>query len=579
MDRRQFLKATGAAGVTGLAGMLLPPGLARAASVISRPGAGLADIEHIVVLMQENRSFDQYFGTMSGVIGYDDPTAVTGVFKQNDLNLAGNPSGYVLPWHTDTATTSAQAHGALNHSWPAQHLMWNDGGMDMFVTAQNFDASVMGHYRRADLPYHFALADNFTVCDRYFCSVFGPTNPNRIMLMSGTVDAEGTKGGPCLENTQQAGQLKWKSVPELLEDKGVSWYLYQESDNYDDNMLPFFEGFSDTSTALYAKGNSVIPSPPGQPLGTGLTEQLKSDVLAGRLPQVSYIVGPQETSEHPNSGPGRGAQFIDQVLEALTSDLDVWSRTLVILNYDENDGAFDHVLPPTPPPGTAGEWLTGSVADAKGFNGPVGLGFRVPMILISPFTRGPLVSSDVFDHTSIIQLLEARFGIACPQVSAWRRSTVGDLTSAINFAASPTADFPALPDGDALAAEAVAQSSLPAPTRPVTQSMPTQERFPLRGRPSGPVAAPTPLPSAGPPAPGTSVSVASVAAAHSAGGQREALAATGTPSGVAGAAVALGAVGLLATRLRDRLTADRAPDREDVTATTQRGNIAVSRPW
>ena len=209
IDRRTFLSGAATVGAAGALGALLPPGLARAASISAPAGATLDDIEHVVILMQENRPFDQYFGTMSGVIGFDDPHALPGVFKQADANVASNPSGYVLPWHFDTATTSAQSHGSMLHDWTPQHMMFNNGRMDQFLLGQGFNTSVMGYYRRSDIPYHFALADAFTICDRYHCSVLGPTDPNRIMLMSGTIDPEGTRGGPIIENTPTNGQLKW----------------------------------------------------------------------------------------------------------------------------------------------------------------------------------------------------------------------------------------------------------------------------------------------------------------------------------------------------------------------------------
>ena len=486
LTRRSFLGAAAAVGAAGIFESIRPPGLARATSIDAKPNATLDDIEHIVILMQENRSFDEYFGRMSGVIGFDDPHALPGVFKQLDADVAGNPSGYVLPWRMNTKTTSAQSSGELDHSWSPQHLMWNQGAMDQFVTAQGFESVVMGYFDREDIPYHYALADAFTVCDQYFCSVLGPTDPNRIMFMSGTIDPEGTRGGPIIENTPNNGQLMWQSYPEALQKAGVDWYVYQEADNYGDNMLPFFAAYQDSTTDLYRRGNSVIPST--SLLGEATAARIKSDVLSGKLPQVSWIVGAQETTEHPDATPGRGAQFIDQLLEALTADLDVWAKTLFIINYDENDGHFDHVVPPTPPDGTPGEYLLNAPAGVDQL-GPVGLGFRVPCILVSPFTRGPLVCSDVFDHTSTIKLLEKRFGVPCPNISDWRRKTVGDFTSAINFAAQPATDVPSMPDGDRLAADAAQQSSLPTPAMPADQQMPHQEPTPQRGRPSGPVQA------------------------------------------------------------------------------------------
>jgi phospholipase C len=476
VSRRKFLGAAGA----GVAGSVLFPGLARAAAAPqAAPGATLDDIEHVVILMQENRSFDEYFGTMSDVIGFSDPNAIPGVFRQaggQDSN-APNTDGYTLPWHMDTRTTDAQSTGELDHSWGPQHAMWNQGLMNNFLAPQGEQRITMGYFERADVPYHWALADAFTVCDRYHCSVFGPTDPNRVMFMSGTIGDQ-SNGGPIIENyVNNQNPMRWDPIPVQLQAAGVDWYLYQESDNYGDNMLPYFAAFQDTKTDLYRRGNSVIAST--SLLGQGIANTLHDQVAGGTLPQVAWIVGPAETTEHPDYTPGRGAQFIDQILEALTADLAVWAKTLLIIDYDENDGHFDHVLPPTAPSSQTDEYVAGQ---------PIGLGFRVPCLLVSPFTRGPLVCSDVFDHTSVIQLLELKYGVHCPNLSSWRRKTAGNLLQAINFAATPSTHVPARPDAGQLAAEAAAQSSLPAPEPPSPQVMPAQQTSPKRGRPSGPVA-------------------------------------------------------------------------------------------
>ncbi len=134
-------------------------------------------------------------------------------------------------------------------------------------------------------------------------------------------------------------------------------------------------------------------------------------------------------------------------MNALLAHPDVWRKTALFVTWDENGGFFDHVAPPTPPPGTKDEFLTVAnlPAAAGGIRGPIGLGFRVPMLVVSPFSRGGLVCSDVFDHTSTLRFLETRFGVRVPNLSRWRRKTTGDLTSAFNFAARPNANRPALP--------------------------------------------------------------------------------------------------------------------------------------
>ncbi len=516
ISRRELLTAGAVLGTAAMVAGSAASSTSGLAGAATSGASSLSDIEHVVILMQENRSFDHYFGTLSGVRGFSDPRAMSrsdglSVFQQPDVDLLQNSSDlpYVLPWHLDSKTTSAQNAEDLSHAWSVQHMSWNQGLMDGFVTSHrladdvldrlpdsipvtNYGPLTMGYFTRADIPYHYALADAFTICDAYHCSVFGPTNPNRIMHMSGTIDPDGTLGGgPCIDNSQFNGQLHWESYPERLQRAGIDWYLYQEVDNFTDNMLPFFKGFNDTKTDLYRRGNSFIPTPKGQPYGPALAEKLRQDVVSGNLPQVSWIVGSYLNSEHPEAAPSNGANFTAQVLDALMADPKVWAKTVLILNFDENDGFFDHVVPPTPPLGTPGEFLSlsGDIENPEssfGIPGPVGLGFRVPMMMISPFSRGGLCSSVVHDHTSVLFFLEKKFGVEVPYVSQWRRNTVGDLTSLLNFAATADLTVPELPNTSLLAWVAYwEQMHLPAPLMPQVQRMPTQEPGPPRPRPSG----------------------------------------------------------------------------------------------
>ncbi len=196
------------------AAALMPPNVRRAlAQQPSRP-VSFRDIKHVVVLMQENRSFDHYFGTLSGVRGFDDPDALKlsggrNVFYQPD---AENPNGYLLPFHLDTQTSSAQKIPSTSHAWAVQHESWNGGRMDQWLQAHRKADGVkgpyvMGYYKRSDIPFQFALAEAFTICDAYFCSVFGPTWPNRMYLMTGMIDPESTGGGPILNNRAPEGGL------------------------------------------------------------------------------------------------------------------------------------------------------------------------------------------------------------------------------------------------------------------------------------------------------------------------------------------------------------------------------------
>jgi len=405
-------------------GTVLPLSLRRALAAALRdpPAGSLADIEHIVILMQENRSFDHYFGTMPGVRGFADPAAIRlpdghPVFYQPRPAQAG--PGYLTPFHYDTRTTSAQATPGTDHSWPTQHEAWNNGAMDQWVAAKG--PYTMGYFTQADIPFHRALAAAFTICDGYHCSVFGPTNPNRLYMWTGMIDPDGTGGGPVIDNSPAYDNviLSWTTYPERLERAGISWQVYQEEDNFDDNALAWFHQFSRApiSSPLWQRGM--------RKRAAGWFEE---DARQGRLPQVSWLVAPTAQSEHPDYFPAAGAEYIASKLDAIAANPDLWHTTLFILCYDENDGLFDHVPPPTARPGTPGEFVGGE---------PIGLGFRVPALVISPWSAGGYVCSDVLDHTSLIRVIEQRFGVLEPNISAFRRRTCGDFTTALRFSGQP----------------------------------------------------------------------------------------------------------------------------------------------
>jgi len=468
VTRRRLLGGGTALAGGALAGAgALPLSLrkALAATLASPPRGRLTDIKHIVILMQENRSFDHYFGAMPGVRGFADHRAIRlpdgkPVFYQPD---PAHPQGYLLPFRLDTASTSAQGIPSTDHSWPSQHQAWAGGKMDAWVAAKG--PLTMGYFTRDDIPFHWALADAFTICDRYHCSVLGPTNPNRLHMWTGMIDPAGTGGGPVTDDSPGFNNviLSWTTYPERLQRAGISWQVYQEEDNFDDNALAWFKQYAKlpSTSPLYQRGMAARPA------GT-----FENDARHDRLPQVSWLVAPTAQSEHPDYFPAAGAEYIAQKLDAIASNPDVWAKTAFILCYDENDGLFDHVPPPTPPRGTPGEFVQGL---------PIGLGFRVPTLVISPWTAGGHVNSGLFDHTSLIRLIEARFGVREPNISAWRRRACGDLTSVFRFSAPP-ARYPGANPGLRLAsAEAgllAAQrevSSNPSPAIPaVNQPLPSQ---------------------------------------------------------------------------------------------------------
>lgn len=465
LTRRRLLGAAAGAAVAAAAN-LMPPNLRR---VLAEEHAGLGslrDIKHVVLLMQENRSFDHYFGTLAGVRGYDDPKALVlssgkSVFHQPDPS---NPLGYLLPFHLDTRTTSAQKIPSTNHSWGVQHASWNGGKMDNWLPAHRKAEGdkapyVMGYHTRADIPFHYALAEMFTLCDSYHCSVMGPTWPNRMYWMTGTIDPDGANGGPMIQNDQIEGGYRWMTYAERLEKAGVSWKVYQQKDNYACNMLEFFKTFkqADHDSPLYKRG--MIREPKGK---------FEYDAMNDNLPAVSWIIPTSTESEHPDFMPAAGAAFIASKLNAIAARPDVWAKTAFIIDYDENDGIFDHVPPPVPPSGTPQEFVKGV---------PIGGGFRVPCLIISPWTAGGWVCSEPFDHTSVLQFLEKWTGVPEPNISDWRRETFGDLTSAFRFAAEKS-EPPSLPDTvNALNRAKYEVVSLPAPALPgAKQKLPVQEK-------------------------------------------------------------------------------------------------------
>ncbi|HET6326255.1 MAG TPA: alkaline phosphatase family protein [Planctomycetaceae bacterium] len=469
LTRRRLLGDTARTTAAALASSLMPPNIQRVLAE-KTPESSLKQIKHVVLLMQENRSFDHYFGTMAGVRGFDDPHALRlpggkSVFHQPD---ALSPGGYMLPFHLNTLTTSAQKIPSTSHAWAVQHDSWNDGKMDNWLPAHRKadgvnGAFVMGHYTRADIPFQFAVAEAFTICDAYHCSVFGPTWPNRMYWMTGMIDPEGRHNGPLLRNTRPKNRAKeytWTTYAERLEKAGVSWKVYQQKDNYGCNMLENFRVFRDAKpgSSLHERG-----------MVRGAPDQFEQDAKHDRLPTVSWIIPTGHESEHPNHMPAAGAAFVARKIDAIAANPDVWAKTVFILNYDENDGLFDHVVPPTPPQGTPGEFVRGL---------PIGAGFRVPCIIVSPWTAGGWVSSERFDHTSILQFLEKFTGVREPNITDWRRHTFGDLTSGLRMDQQSSTKPPKLPDANQLLVKVNEEvTRLPKPGPPATErSIPAQEK-------------------------------------------------------------------------------------------------------
>jgi phospholipase C len=493
ISRRELLAAGALAGLGLSAGAPLA-----GARVRARPKPGrITDIDHVVILMQENRSFDHYFGTYPGVRGFSDAHALPGVFAQDDpANAAAPPIGKLLPFHLDTAT-GGECTEDITHALGAQHQSWNGGAMDQWGEAHSGDAdrTYMAYYERSDLPLYYAVADAFTLCDAYHCSVLGSTTSNRLYAMTGMLDPDGRYGGPVTSTIAATSAPQgrfdpgWTTYPELLTKAGISWKYYANPDSdYEEEPLLLFKQYYpenpgvDQVLAAELAANAFVPQFPSD---------FVRDAAADTLPSVSWVNASAVQDDHPPDAPNDGQFALATVLQALFANPALWARTALFYTFDENGGYFDHVPPPTAPPGTPGEYLKSDASE------PIGLGFRVPLLVISPFSRGGFVcradpavpdATRTFDHTSLLRFLETRFGVPVPNLTPWRRSVTGDLTEAFNFA-GPDFSIPPLPvagpNNPVAHPECIQQSAYPTPG---TQSMPSQERG-RRRSPSGPVKA------------------------------------------------------------------------------------------
>ena len=519
-DRRRFLQLMGMTAVTST----LKTNIAKALAIPANNRTGsINDVEHIVILIQENRPFDHHFGTLRGVRGFSDPRAVkihlplksgagstpASVFLQ-PAGAANVTAGFGVPPNYDHLGGPSDGEDVIppfrvnpesvkpgltslgrtylpgtDHGWSGTHAAWNQGQYDNWAIQKG--PMAMSYMTREDLPYHYALADAFTIADAYHCSIMGPTNPNRCYLWTGCVGnvnylgSGGTDGhgaGPVTYNGLSINNqyFVWETFPEVLQAAGVSWKVYQDlagatfapdfgdgtgnsfAGNYTDNSLLYFKQYETAApgTPLFdnaATGTEISKALPSvsapeqawKAWAEDLFDQFRSDVKSGKLPQVSWIVAPAGYTEHSDYPIDYGAWYISQVLGILVSHPEVFSKTVFIVNYDEADGSFDHIVPPSPPQtpefgastvSIENEIITASTpGEPTGTTpGPIGLGTRVSFIAISPWSKGGYVNSQVFDHTSTIQFIEKRFGVYERNISAWRRAVTGDLTSVFNFA-------------------------------------------------------------------------------------------------------------------------------------------------
>lgn len=500
MDRRKFIKNTVGTATAFSVLSLMPPLIQKALAVNAHNlTKSIKDVEHIVILMQENRSFDHYFGAMKGVRGFGDRFGIPlengkRVFVQSDGNRDYGP------YRADKNKMNAALIHGTPHNFGDTQAAWNQGKYGFWPKFKTPYA--MAYYTREEIPFQYALAEAFTISDAYHCSIATGTDPNRIMFFSGSnFDPEKRIAGiNCTDQESepvnlrcwikhdpdtkqpytmpepgyqyQGNALKWDTIPDVLDRNKISWKIYQDpNDNWEGAMHGglAFESFRNAipGSSIYENG-----------MKNWSLQDLENDVKNNTLPQVTWILPSQIESEHPSgpSSPNRGGDFTHQVLSAITSNPEVWSKTVFFLTFDENDGLFDHVPAPAVPSYNIDGSLAGkSTIDLKGMyfdtvkggsksqlnpkakvyqderdtiSGnlrPWGLGPRVPMYVISPWSKGGWVDSQVADHTSVGQFIEKRFGVTIPAISPWHRSVCSDLTSAFDFKNPNDPELPTLP--------------------------------------------------------------------------------------------------------------------------------------
>jgi phospholipase C len=513
IDRRKFIGISSRIGT----GSLLWSALIEKALAVEAdsPTRTINDVKHIVILMQENRSFDHYFGTMKGVRGFGDRFPIPlesgkrAFFQSDGENI-------IPPFRANLKTSNAALVKPTPHDFPDMQAAWNQGKYGFWPKFKT--PFSMAYYTREEIPFQYALADAFTISDAHHCSIATGTDPNRIMFWSGSnSDPDKRAAGiNCTDKdsepvnqrcwitgkhpepgyTYKGNAFKWDTLPDVLGKAGVSWRIYQDPN---DNWTGAMHGCLAFESFRTAKPGSAIYE---QGMKHWSLEDLTKDVAGNTLPAVSWILPSRADCEHPGgpSSPYRGADFTHAVLTALTSNPEVWSQTVFFLTFDENDGLFDHLPAPAVPSYNNDGTIAGkSTIDLAGMyfdndrklnkrnyvdpldtiSGnirPWGMGPRVPLYVISPWSKGGWVHSEVADHTSVAQFIEKRFGVHLTAISPWHRSVSSDLVSAFDFKHPNDAVFPAMPPTKDYASVEAALKSLPGATPPDTPEPLFQER-------------------------------------------------------------------------------------------------------
>ena len=350
-SRRRFLQQIGGAGLSSLAAPLLAQ---RPKKALPKRGATISQINHVIVLCQENHSFDHYFGSYTGLpSGYGIPAGYTS---------SGNP-----PFHFTTLTDDGTDP---NHDWDAIHTGYADGAMNGWYAAGGIDT--LGYYESTDLAYYYSLFPQYTLCANYCGGMLTETQPNRMVLYSGT------SGGNCCDCIETDGTLDSATYPtmcDLLQMYGITFKNY----NF---------GVPDNYCYLALWSNWATGGPNNELNQT--QDQFFTDCTNNTLPQVVYITNESPNDEHPPENIQTGMAQMQSIIEAVQAS-PAWASTAILLTWDEGGGFFDHIAP--------------LQLDAYG------PGVRVPMIIISPFAKKGYVDTVFQDHGSQLKFIEAVFGL------------------------------------------------------------------------------------------------------------------------------------------------------------------------
>lgn len=306
-------------------------------------------IEHIVIVLQENHTFDNYFGSFPGAEGTSG--------KSICIPKSKGSSNCASPYQDSNLTPKD-----MNHSWNAAHECFDGGAMDGFVFIEG-NVETMGYYAASEIPHYWNAAANYVLCDHYFTSVMSESAPNHLFLVAGTA------GG--LLDDKVPSSIQFPPIFQQLDQRKISWKVY--------GFTSWYESFA------YVKGNPSLTS------NFGSATSFVSDLENGEIPNVSWIIGAPGGDEHPPKNIQRGENSVASDIVNNVGQSQFWDSSAIFVTWDDYGGFYDHLAPPQ--------------VDEYGY------GFRVPALIISPYARKGYIDSVVNDHTSILKFLETRYGL------------------------------------------------------------------------------------------------------------------------------------------------------------------------